>query len=127
MKKFNSQVDFVVIYITEAHPTNGWNINKGLDDSVCYLQPKTMEERFQIAEDFIKRYDFPTESFYVDNLSNEVDISYYARPERLFVVHEGKIIYVGGPGPFHYSPQELNEFLESYLLNTQQKKYNNEL
>ena len=39
---------------------------------------------------------------YVDGIENQASVGYRSVPERLFVVLNGKFIYVGGPGPFGY-------------------------
>jgi hypothetical protein len=80
-------------------------------DDVCYAQPKTLEQRLFIANDFIKRFKFNL-PFGIDDMSNAADLAYSAWPERLYVVDEsGRIAYRGGMGPFHYNPAEVREWL----------------
>src|SRR5271168_1540994 len=80
-------------------------------DDVCYAQPKTLEQRLVIANDFTKRfkYDVP---FGIDEMSNAANDAYAAWPERLYVVDEnGQISYKGGNGPFKYDPKEVRAWL----------------
>jgi hypothetical protein len=80
-------------------------------DDVCYAQPKTLEQRLIIANDFTKRFKFPL-PFGVDDMSNAANDAYAAWPERLYIIDEsGRIAYRGGMGPFKYYPAEVREWL----------------
>jgi hypothetical protein len=80
-------------------------------DDVCYAQPKNLEQRLYIANDFIKRFKYPV-PFGVDDMSNSAEAAYSAWPERLYVIDEnGHIAYRGGMGPFHYDPKEVRTWL----------------
>ena len=80
-------------------------------DDVCYAQPKSLEQRVVIANDFVKRFKF-TLPFGIDDMSNAANDAYAAWPERLYIIDEGgHIAYKGGMGPFHYNPTEVREWL----------------
>ena len=99
------------MYVREAHPTDEWQMKSNLNDDVCYAQPKTLEQRVRIANDFIRRFHFPL-PFGIDDMNNGADNAYAAWPERLYVIDEnGHIAYRGGMGPFHYKPAELRGWL----------------
>ena len=86
-------------------------MKSNLKDDVCYAQPKTLEQRVMIANDFIKRFKFPL-PFGIDDMSNAADNAYSAWPERIYIVDEsGRIAYRGGMGPFNYKPAEVREWL----------------
>ena len=86
-------------------------MKSNVKDGVCYAQPKTLEQRVAIAQDFTKRYKFPL-PFGIDDMGNAADAAYSAWPERLYVIDEsGHIAYRGGMGPFNYNPKELREWL----------------
>ncbi len=38
---YKDRVDFYLVYIREAHPTDGWQVQSNLDDHVAFLEPKT--------------------------------------------------------------------------------------
>jgi hypothetical protein len=104
-------VDFLTVYVREAHPTDEWQMKSNVKDDVCYSQPKTLEQRLAIANDFTKRFKFNL-PFGIDDMSNAADTAYSAWPERLYVIDEsGHIAYRGGMGPFHYKPAEVREWL----------------
>lgn len=80
-------------------------------DNVCYAQPKTIEQRLAIANDFTQRFKF-TVPFGVDEMSNAANDAYAAWPERLYVIDEmGRVAYKGGMGPFYYDPKEVRAWL----------------
>lgn len=103
----------MTIYIREAHPTDEWRMasNEKERDDVCYAQPKNINDRVAIANDFTKRYKYSV-PFGIDEMSNAANDAYAAWPERLYVIDEnGHISYKGGNGPFHYDPKEVRTWL----------------
>jgi hypothetical protein len=108
---YKEKADFLTVYVREAHPTDEWQMKSNLKDDVCYAQPKTLEQRVTIANDFIKRFKF-TLPFGIDDMSNAADLAYSAWPERFYIIDEsGRIAYRGGMGPFNYNPAEVREWL----------------
>jgi type I thyroxine 5'-deiodinase len=97
--------------VREAHPTDEWQMKSNVKEDVCYAQPKTLEQRMAIANDFTKRFKYPV-PFGVDDMSNAADLAYSAWPERIYIIDEsGHIAYRGGMGPFNYSPAEARTWL----------------
>jgi Iodothyronine deiodinase len=108
---YKDKVDFLTVYVREAHPTDEWQMKSNVKDDVCYAQPKTLGQRVAIAQDFTKRFKFPL-PFGIDDMSNAANDAYAAWPERLYIIDEtGHIVYCGGMGPFYYKPAELREWL----------------
>ncbi len=108
---YKSHVDFLTVYIREAHPTDEWQMKSNVKDDVCYAQPKTLEQRVAIANDFAKRFKYPL-PFGVDDMSNAANDAYAAWPERIYIINEsGHIAYRGGIGPFNYKSAEAREWL----------------
>jgi hypothetical protein len=86
-------------------------MKSNVKDDVCYAQPKTLEQRVAIANDFTKRFKFPL-PFGIDDMSNAANDAYAAWPERIYIIDEsGRIAYRGGMGPFNYKPGEAREWL----------------
>jgi type I thyroxine 5'-deiodinase len=86
-------------------------MKSNVKDDVCYAQPKTLEQRMAIANDFTKRFKYPL-PFGVDDMSNAAELAYAAWPERLYIIDEtGHIAYRGGMGPFNYKPAEARDWL----------------
>ena len=110
---YKEHADFLTVYVREAHPTDEWQMKSNLKekDDVCYAQPKSLEQRVVVANDFIKRFKF-TLPFGIDDMSNAANDAYAAWPERLYIIDQsGYIAYKGGMGPFHYKPAEVREWL----------------
>ena len=108
---YKDHVDFLTVYVREAHPTDEWQMKSNVKDDVCYAQPKTLDQRVAIAKDFTARFKFPL-PFGIDDMSNAADIAYAAWPERLYVIDEtGHVAYRGGMGPFNYKPSEVRDWL----------------
>jgi hypothetical protein len=103
------------VYIQEAHPTDGWQVPPNLAQQVLYAQPKTEDERAEVAG--ACAVDLALEMpLLLDEMSNEVDTAYCALPERLYLVDaEGRIAYRGGPGPFSFDPGEWERAIEGLL------------
>lgn len=109
---YKDRVDFLAVYIREAHPLDEWQMKKNVDENVCYPQPTTLTQRVAIANDFTQRFHFPL-PLGVDPMNDLADHLYGGWPERLYVIDEsGKIVYRGGLGPFNYHPNEVRAWLE---------------
>jgi hypothetical protein len=108
---YKDHADFLTVYVREAHPTDEWQMKSNVKDDVCYAQPKNLAQRVAIANDFIKRFNYPI-AFGIDDINNAAEAAYSAWPERLYVIDEsGRIAYRGGMGPFHYDPAEVRAWL----------------
>jgi len=108
---YKDHADFLTIYVREAHPTDEWQMKSNVKEDVCYAQPKTLEQRVAIANDFVGRMKYPV-PFGIDDMNNAANDTYAAWPERLYIIDEnGKIAYRGGMGPFEYYPKEVRAWL----------------
>lgn len=128
--KFKDRVQFLVIYIREAHPKEGWWFGGSMlskimiklyspKASVGISDPETKEERRNVAEECQStlEYGIPT---LVDDTDDTVGKAYAARPTRLYLVgNDGHVAYAGGLGPFGFKPDEFNEEIEKYLEGNQ--------
>jgi type I thyroxine 5'-deiodinase len=65
------------VYILEAHAKDVWPLGK----KICFNQPKTIEERLQVANTFVKDYGFQIPML-VDEIDNNFNDIYAAWPER---------------------------------------------
>src|SRR5712692_5869581 len=105
-RRYGDQATFLAVYIKEAHPTDEWQMETNEKEDVCYAQPRSMEQRVAIANDFVTRFQFPI-PLLVDGMDNAADAVYAGWPERLYVIDEsGTIVYKGKTGPFGYHPSE---------------------
>ncbi len=105
--RYGEQVAFFVVYIQEAHTTDGWQMPINEQEGVVYQQPKSAEEREAVAEACAVglKLSIPT---LIDEMTNEVDRAYAALPDRLYLIDtEGRVAYRSGPGPMGFKPEEL--------------------
>jgi hypothetical protein len=84
-------------------------------DNVLVSDPKTIEERRQVAADFAKRFKL-TLPVLVDTMDDQMNRKYAAWPDRLYVIDAaGKLAYVGRPGPGGFKVNEVPPVLERLL------------
>ena len=88
-------IDFLLIYIEEAHPTDGWIFEK---NRYKIRQPVCLEERIAAAKQFAADTSLKC-PILVDNMHNEANEKYGALPERLYIIFNGIIIFEGEQGP----------------------------
>lgn len=124
-ERYQDRVQFLSIYIREAHPVDGWWLGKGLFSlglraskskaATDIYDPRTIEERRSVAHqcEVSLRYGVHT---YVDDMDDAVNKAYAAWPTRLYLIGpDGRVVYRGGPGPFGFKPAEFGAELESML------------
>ena len=106
-RTYGDRVSFFVVYIQEAHPSDGWQMSINEQDGVVYEQPKTAAEREALAEACVLHLELSIPTL-IDEMTNAVDRAYAALPERLYLIDAGgRIAYRGEPGPWGFKPQEL--------------------
>ena len=110
-ERWKDRAEFLTVYVKEAHPEDEWQMDSNEKEKVCYPQPKTLEQRVAIANDFVKRFDYHV-PIAIDRMDNGANVLYAAWPERFYIVDEkGVIVYKGKPGPFGYHPEEVEDWL----------------
>lgn len=124
-EQYHQRVQFLVIYIREAHPIDGWWLGKGVPALVLKLirskaatdihDPKSMVERQEVAQRCQDALDFGVPTL-VDTMDDEVNRAYAAWPTRLYLIGlDGRVVYAGGLGPFGFHPAELGQAIDTYL------------
>lgn len=110
-QQYGRQAEFVTVYIKEAHPEDEWQMESNETEGVCYPQPKTMEQRVAIANDFVQRFKYPI-PLLIDPMDGPADRLYAGWPERFYIIDESnKIVYKGETGPFGFHPEEVEAWL----------------
>ncbi len=106
-RRYGEQVAFFVVYIQEAHPSDGWQIPPNEQEGVVHEQPKTAAGREALAEACVLhlKLSIPT---LIDEMTNAVERAYAALPDRLYLIDtQGRIAYKSGRGPMGFKPREL--------------------
>ena len=104
-EEFSEQIDFYCVYIQEAHPDDGWQVQHNLDVGIVHLAPETMDQRAALAEVCVLRLNFKMPML-LDTMSDEVDRAYNALPERLYVIdRDGRIAFKTVAGSRGFDPE----------------------
>lgn len=111
VRKFDKTADFLTVYISEAHPTDDWRFNNNVE----IQQHTNLKERCEAARMLEESCPCPA-PIVADSMKNEANDAYGAWPERLFIIQQGKIVYEGGTGPYNYSLDEVERWLEDYQV-----------
>jgi len=115
-REYADVADFACIYLEEAHPTDGW-----MYDQVKHFtkQPVTLEQRSTMAHIFANEMRAlqasPAISLCVDLMDNAASRAFGALPERLAILKNGKLEFVGGAGPDGYSVAACTAALKKLL------------
>tara|TARA_B110001452_G_C15073558_1_gene374708 strand:+ start:340 stop:681 length:342 start_codon:yes stop_codon:yes gene_type:complete len=107
-------IDYLMVYITEAHPTDGWQNAWAPEQFASTAHARSDGERLAAARTFVASLGLSATPIVVDSIADELENRYEARPERLYVVHGGKVLWRGGLGPFEYDAPGLAAFLEEH-------------
>ena len=110
--QYQEQVQFFVVYVQEAHPTDGWQVESNVEESVLFRQHQSFEERDEAAQSCTIGLDIfiPT---LVEEMDNVIDEAYGAAPERLYLIgKDGRVVYHGGAGPHFFDLEELDGALQ---------------
>lgn len=114
-RRWVGRVRFVVVYICEAHPIDGWQVTMNLDDDALVADPTTDNEREAVAETCALRLQIRM-PVVIDPIDDRLASAYGALPDRLYLVGtDGRIAFQGDPGPWGFDPAALERAIESVL------------
>lgn len=109
--KYQDRVEFRLVYIREAHPTDGWQVQANIRDQILFEDPKSLKDRQLVAGSCVKTLGikFPA---VVDTLDDGVERLYSGWPDRLYVVGvDGKLVHVGEMGPRGFVVSQVADLL----------------
>jgi len=105
--RYAKSVAFLLVYIREAHPTDGRQVAQNLRDGALLSSATTQSEKEDHADVCIRTLDirFPT---LVDKMDNKVELAYAGWPDRLYLVGiDGRVAFKSDPGPAGFIPSGL--------------------
>lgn len=106
-------MEFYLVYIQEAHASDGWQMEINEKEEVIYDYPKDYDERLGVASTCSTKLgiEFPA---LVDTIDNKTEIAYTAWPDRLYLIDSsGRITFKSEAGPFGFKTDLLSKALES--------------
>jgi hypothetical protein len=95
------------VYITEAHPSDVWQMESNVKEKVVFATPKNEEERAFIAGACVRKLGikFPA---VLDEFGNSTEKAYTGWPDRIYLIDQnGHVAYKSRPGPFGFKADEL--------------------
>lgn len=114
-RSYNDQANFLLIYVDEAHPVDGWMTPDNQAEGIIVHRPKSHAERQGLASlcQASLRLEMPT---VVDTIDNRVASVYAGYPDRIFVLDEKGIVrFKSLPGPFGFKPAQAIEALDRLM------------
>lgn len=113
MEDFSDVADFLLVYIDEAHPSDGWVAPPMGSCSLSFRKHQNLEERLGAAQKLIEHFSLPPQCQLVaDCMDNNANVAYGVSNERVCIVQQKKIAYLGGKGPFFYNLKDVRQWLE---------------
>lgn len=115
-RRYGDRVEFLAVYVREAHPTDGWRMPSNDRAGIAFAQPRERTERVEAAQKCCGSLEI-TAPLLVDEMDDRVGKAYSGMPDRLYLIdREGKVAYKGGRGPFGFKPGEMEQSLVMLLL-----------
>ena len=104
-----------MVYIQEAHALDGRSPLGGKGMPIVE-EPVSLGERNEIASVCMTKLALEPMPCLVDGIDDGVAADYSAAPDRLYLVgRDGAIAFRGGPGPFGFDPEALEQAIRDEL------------
>ena len=104
-----------MVYITEAHPSDVWQMQSNIKDQVVFASPKNEEDRAFIAGACVRKLGIKFPSV-LDEFGNSTESAYTAWPDRLYVIDAGgRVAYKSRPGPFGFHADQLKAAIQKLV------------
>lgn len=104
---------FLVVYITEAHPSDVWQSQNNSRDKVVFASPRNEDERASLAGTCVRKLgiDIPA---VLDEFGNSTESAYTAWPDRIYLIdRNGRVAFKSKPGPYGFKPEDLQVKLQN--------------
>ena len=98
-QRYKDRVEFFIIYIREAHPSDGRQMRANERDKVIHKQPETIDQRAAVAKSCLQKLKLSM-PFLLDDMKNTTERTYSGWPNRIYVIDlDGKVVMKGPRGP----------------------------
>ena len=105
----------MVVYITEAHPSDVWQMQSNIKEQVVFASPKDEEERAMVAGACVRKLGIQIPAV-IDQFGNSTESAYTGWPDRLYLIDKtGRVAYKSKPGPFGFKSDELQAAIEKLV------------
>ena len=110
---YNDYIEFLIVYVSEAHP----NLLKPGNKTGILGRPKNLDERVILATACVAKYKF-TIPMVIDGMDGKVNNAYQAAPVRVTVTDiDGKVAFYAGRGPFDFKLPPVEKTLKKLIAN----------
>lgn len=114
-RRFRDHMEFFIVYVQEAHPTDGWQTESNVAEGILFRQHRTFEEREAVAITCSLDLGISI-PILIEDIDNSIDEAYGAAPERLYVIGvDGLVAYHGGAGPHFFDLDGWEQAIEGCL------------
>lgn len=104
-----------MVYITEAHPSDVWQMESNIKDKVVFASPRDQDERAVVAGACVRKLGIEIPAV-LDAFGNSTEQSYTGWPDRMYLIDAtGRVAYKSNPGPFGFKSDELRAALNRLL------------
>lgn len=112
-QRYQDSVEFFVVYVQEAHPTDGWQTDSNVEEGILFRQHRSYAEREEAAQSCSIGLQIGLPVL-IEEMDNAIDEAYGAAPERLCLVDvDGKVAYHGGAGPHFFNLDQWEHAIEA--------------
>ena len=109
------RANFIVVYVREAHPDDGWQVQKNVKDGVIIDEPTTYEQRKEIARKCEVGLSLKI-PIIVDKMDDAVEKAYAGWPDRIYLIDaSGRVHFQGEKGPAGFKPEDAKKALAGLL------------
>lgn len=110
-ERYSDRAKFFLIYVREAHPTDGWWMTSNSRVGIEIAQPQSDDERFLVAQTCQQHLEIDI-PFLIDRTDDVVGAGYSGMPNRLYLIdRDGRVAFKNGRGPFGFHPRQLEQAL----------------
>ena len=103
------------MYITEAHPSDVWQMQSNVKDQVVFASPRNEDERASVAGSCVRKLGIKIPAV-LDEFGNSTESAYTGWPDRMYLIDAtGKVAYKSKPGPFGFKSAELKTAIDETI------------
>ncbi len=104
-----------VVYIQEAHPTDGWQMPSNLKEHILVARARTFTQRDAAADTCVVKLGLKIPAL-VDDMQDSTERAYTGWPDRLYVIdRDGRVAFKSRAGPFGFHPEAMAAVLQSLV------------
>ncbi|MBX3417294.1 MAG: deiodinase family protein [Pirellulaceae bacterium] len=117
-ERYQNDFHFLMVYVREAHPSDGWAMRRNEAAEIVLRQPTKYEEREKVARQ-CQQFMGGRIPLVVDEMNDPVGREYSGMPSRLYLLNsQRQVMFKSGRGPHYFVPTELEEAMLWHLNET---------